>query len=218
MYTENRIVVLESTITSRLRLYSKHRKENIELALLTSRMSATQEYAKGNKTSGVKKHTIDIVEMKIFIFFLYSSGSASVTIYLAHYWVVVFYPRAAATSSLDSVPLYVKWLLSPLAIIIMVPLSPPPRFHLGHPPPLPAHSLSLLLWPPLRLRLVFSFLATISNGHQPPSACLPSRLNAGWCLAAPGCLTSVPLLESLPRPTCAADTTWEWVWVGGVSW
>ena len=142
-------------------------------------MSATQEYAKGNKTSGVKKHTIDIVEMKIFIFFFYSSGSASVTIYLAHYWVVVFYPRAAATSSLDSVPLYVKWLLSPLAIIIMVPLSPPPRFHLGHPPPLPAHSLSLLLWPPLRLRLVFSLLATISNGHQPPSACLPSRLNAG---------------------------------------
>ena len=39
-------------ITSRLRLYSKLRKENIELALLTSRMSATQEYVKGNKTSG----------------------------------------------------------------------------------------------------------------------------------------------------------------------
>ena len=34
-----------------------------------------------------------------------SSGPASMTLYNSDYWVVVFQPRTAATSSLDSVPL-----------------------------------------------------------------------------------------------------------------
>ena len=39
------------------------------------------------------------------------SGTASVTLYHAHYWVVEFHPRTAATRSLEYVPLYVSLLL-----------------------------------------------------------------------------------------------------------
>ena len=35
----------------------------------------------------------------------YSSGPASVNLYHAHYWVLVFRPITAATRSLDSFPL-----------------------------------------------------------------------------------------------------------------
>ena len=39
------------------------------------------------------------------------SGTASVTLYHANYWVVKFHPRTAAIRSIDSVPLYVSLLL-----------------------------------------------------------------------------------------------------------
>ena len=54
-----------------------------------------------------------------------SSWPASVILYLAHYWVVVFHPKTATTRSLVSVPLYVKLLILPSAIIDLVPLYPP---------------------------------------------------------------------------------------------
>ena len=116
--------------------------------------------------------------------------------------------RTDATGTLDSSPLILD-ATSPLNNNILDYPPPPERPPGPYPLSLPAHALSIFLWSPLRLLLALSLPATISDGgHQSPT-CTPSRLTTSLCLAAPNCLPDVPMIEGLPRPTCAADSTWE---------
>ena len=71
-----------------------------------------------------------------------SYGPDSVNLYHAHYWEVLFQPITEATRSLDSVPLYDKFLLSPSEIIALVPWSPSSKIPPGTSPSL-ARALSL---------------------------------------------------------------------------
>ena len=121
-----------------------------------------------------------------------------------------------ATGTLDSVPLILD-ATSPFNNNRLVPcVTPLWESARALPPPFPAHTLYLLLWPLLRLCLLLISTTTISDGDQQAPACPPSQLTSDQCIAAPDFLPDVLVIENLPHPTCADGSIGEWRWVVGI--